>query len=70
LRDGQGTSSVFWHDPKARRICVREAGPAPSTVPIKTTPLLCPKCTAVLMPWQEGERQQTCPVCGYTISPS
>jgi hypothetical protein len=68
FRDGQGTPSVLWHDPKARRICVRKVGPAQPTVPVKTPPVLCPKCTAVLRLWREGERQQTCPLCGYTIS--
>src|SRR5262249_26974384 len=70
VRDEQGNSSVLWHDPKARRICVREASPAPSTVPVKTPPVLCPKCTAVLRPWREGERQLTCPLCRHTISRS
>ncbi|HKB39418.1 MAG TPA: hypothetical protein VKD72_23480 [Gemmataceae bacterium] len=68
LRDGQGTPCVLWHDPKARRICVREASPAQSTVPVTTPPALCPKCTAVLRLWREGERQQICPLCGHTIS--
>jgi hypothetical protein len=68
FRDGQGTASVLWHDPKARRICVRKAGPAQPTVPLQAPPVLCPHCTAVLRPWREGERQQTCPLCGHTIS--
>src|SRR5205807_2459692 len=48
FRDGQGTPSVLWHDPKARRICVRNVGPAQPAVQGKTPPVLCPKCTAVL----------------------
>jgi hypothetical protein len=31
-------------------------------------PFLCPRCTAVLQPWIEGMRQQTCPLCGERIS--
>jgi hypothetical protein len=68
FRDKQGAPSVLWHDAKARRICVRKVGPAQPTVPVETPPVLCPKCTAVLSLWQEGERQQTCPLCGDTIS--
>lgn len=68
FRDGQSSPSVLWHDPKARRICVRKVGPAQPTVPVKTPPVLCPKCTAVLSLWREGERQLTCPHCGHTIS--
>jgi hypothetical protein len=67
--DKQGAPSVLWHDPKARRICSRKVGPAQSTMPVKLPPpILCPACTAVLKPWWEGERQQTCPLCGQTIS--
>jgi hypothetical protein len=68
FRDGHGTLCVLWHDPKARRLCVREAGPARPPVPAQTPPALCPRCTAVLRPWREGDRQQTCPLCGSTIS--
>jgi hypothetical protein len=46
FRDGQGTPAVLWHDPRARRICVREAGPAQPAVPVKPPPVLYPKCTA------------------------
>jgi hypothetical protein len=67
FRDKHGAPSVLWHDPKARRTCVRKVAPAQPTVPVKTPPDLCPKCTAVLRLWQEGERQQTCPLCGQTI---
>ena len=66
FRDKQGAPSVLWYDPKAERICVRKVAPAQPTVPVET-PILCPKCTAVLSLWQEGERQQTCPLCGHTI---
>jgi hypothetical protein len=41
FRDGQGAPSVLWHDPKARRICVRKVGPAPPTMPVQTPPVLC-----------------------------
>ena len=68
LRDGRGTASVLWHDPQARRICVRQAGPARPAVPAQAAPALCPRCAAVLSPWREGERQQTCPRCGHTVA--
>jgi hypothetical protein len=40
FRDKQGTPSVLWHDPKARRIRVRKVAPAQPTVPVKPPPIL------------------------------
>jgi ribosomal protein S27E len=68
FRDRQGVHCRLWYDPKARRICARAVDLVPPAVPSQTLPVLCPKCTAVLKPWQEGERRQTCPHCGQTIS--
>jgi hypothetical protein len=68
FRDGQGVPSVLWHDPKARRVCVRPLGPVPPTGPTTVPPLLCPRCTAVLKPWAAGEWKQSCPLCGYVVS--
>jgi hypothetical protein len=68
FRDRKGVHARLWHDPKARGICLWEPGPVQPTVPVKVPPVLCPKCTAVLRPWRDGERQQTCPLCGHTIS--
>jgi hypothetical protein len=68
FRDGHGTPCVLWHDPKARKLCVREADPAQPPMPVQTPPARCPRCTAALRPWRERERQQTCPLCGSTIS--
>ena len=64
FRDRQGVRCRLRFDPKAGRIDVRPV----DLVPPQTPPVLCPKCTAVLRPWQEGERQQTCPHCGQTVS--
>lgn len=64
FRDRQGARTRLWHDPKARRLCHRPLDPVPPPV---SPPFLCPKCTAVLLPWRSGERQQTCPLCGHTV---
>ena len=68
FRDRQGVRCRLRFDPKAERIEVRPVDLVPPTVPSQTPPVLCPHCTAVLRPWQEGERQQTCLHCGHTIS--
>lgn len=68
FRDGQGVRSRLWHDPKARRICLQPLDPVWPTPMAVCPPFLCSKCTAVLRPWREGEGQQTCPLCGHTIS--
>jgi hypothetical protein len=68
LRDGQGVPSVLWHDPRSGGIYARKGGPPRPAVGGGAPPVLCPACTAVLRPWREGERQQTCSHCGQTIS--
>lgn len=68
FRDRKGVLSRLWHDPKARRIRVQPVDPVVPAVSSRTPPVLCPKCTAVLRIWREGERQQTCPLCGHTVS--
>jgi hypothetical protein len=64
FRDRQGVRACLWYDPKARRFSYRRLDPLPPPV---LPPFLCPKCTAVLMPWRDGDRQQTCPLCGHTV---
>jgi hypothetical protein len=68
FRDRKGVHSRLWHDPKARRICVQLLDLVLPAVPGMAPPVLCPKCTAVLRLWRDGECQQTCPLCGHTIS--
>jgi hypothetical protein len=67
-RDRNGVRSRLWHDPKARRVNVQALDPAEPAARAVSPPILCPKCTAVLRLWREGERQQTCPLCGHTVS--
>jgi hypothetical protein len=67
FRDRIGVQSRLWHDPKARGICVRPLDPVLPAVAGLAPPILCPKCTAVLRPWRDGERQQACPLCGCTV---
>jgi hypothetical protein len=32
-----------------------------------TPPIFCPRCMAVLMPWEATQTQQSCPLCRYEI---
>lgn len=41
---------------------------ATQSMPTNDLPFSCPRCSAVLLPWREGQRQQTCALCGFTIS--
>jgi len=63
IRDRQGTVSLLWFDPRVRRVQVRPLNSRSSTPPV-----FCPKCGAVLKVWQEGEREQACPMCGQTVA--
>jgi len=65
FRDQKGVPSLLWHDPKQKQVLVQPVAPAAQTL---TLPVVCPACTAVLRPWREDEKQQTCPHCGHTIS--
>jgi hypothetical protein len=62
FRNRQGVRSRLWHDPKARRICVQALEPPQPKL------IMCPNCTGVFPPWQEGERQKTCVHCGYRVT--
>jgi hypothetical protein len=68
FRDRQGVRCRLWFDPKEGRVGVQPLDLAPPAAPTQTPPVLCPSCTAVLRPWQDGERQQTCAHCGHTVS--
>jgi hypothetical protein len=68
FRDRQGIRCRLWFDPKAGRIDVRPVELVPPAAAPRTPSVVCPHCTAVLRPWQEGQRQQTCPNCGCSIS--
>ncbi len=68
FRDRNGVRSRLWHDPKARRIGVQALDPVQPAARAVSPPILCPNCTAVLRVWQDGERQQTCLLCGHTVS--
>lgn len=67
FRDRQGVRTRLWHDPKARRIRLQPLDPVPTPA---CPPFLCPKCTAVLLPCRNDPREQFCPICGHTVSPS
>jgi len=68
FRDRQGAHSRLRYDPRARQFFVDPLGPVPPPSAPSLPPFLCPHCTAVLMPWQEGQRQQTCPICGRPVT--
>jgi hypothetical protein len=67
FRDRNGVQARLWYDPQAGGICVQHLGPVAPALP-GMAPILCPNCTAVLRPWRDGERQQTCSHCGHTTS--
>lgn len=68
FRDRSGVRTRLWHNPKTRRMCLQPLDPKKPIPTAEGPPFLCPNCTAVLSPWQEGVRQQTCPLCGHLIS--
>lgn len=68
FRDRQGVRFRLWHDPKARRLCHQPLDPVRSEPMVVCPPFLCPKCTAVLLPWRSDQRKQSCPICGHTVS--
>lgn len=70
FRDHEGTHARLRYDPRVRQFFVDRLGvvpPPPASVSV-LPPFLCPHCTAVLMPWREGQRQQTCPICGRPVT--
>jgi hypothetical protein len=69
FRDSQGVACRLWYDPRARQIRTRPLRPPLAALlqSVPVGPVLCPACRAVLGPWQRGERQQTCLVCGQTV---
>ncbi len=68
LRDRHGTTTRLWYDPRIKRLV---AGPDSSTLkspgPV-SPPIFCPRCRAVLSPWQASQRQQTCQACGLVTT--
>ena len=67
FQNNKGIPSVLWHDPKARRIMVRALPPARPAPPSVPRPIFCPKCGAVLKPYEGNEPHQTCLMCGNTV---
>lgn len=58
---------AFVSDNKTEEYSVGDDNRGRSSIPVPP-PFLCPRCTAVLQPWVEGMRQQTCPLCGERVS--
>jgi hypothetical protein len=58
FRDRNGKHASLWHDPKARRICTATLDPAQPPGKAKSIPIFCPRCTAVLRIWREGEENR------------
>ncbi len=53
--------------PREQEAESRESGNGQNS-PRGLPPILCPRCTAVLLPWAESTREQTCPLCGHRIA--
>ncbi len=68
VRDRDGVRGLLWYDPQVGRVCVQRLDPVPPAPPAVTPPILCPRCGAVLGPWNPGQRQQTCCHCHHTIA--
>jgi hypothetical protein len=69
FHDKRGVRCRLWHNPQTREIYCAPLDPVPQqSVPPAAAPIFCPQCQAILQPWQEGQRQQHCPLCRRTIS--
>jgi hypothetical protein len=68
FRDRKAVPSILRYDPKTRRIVVRALNSHPAGPRNTIPPIFCPKCRGVLRIWRENERQQTCRLCGHSIS--
>ncbi len=70
--DKRGLPAILTHDPKRMRFIVTRVGAAAADEHAANVavmpPILCPKCTAVLGPWQHGETRRTCPMCGAVVT--
>jgi hypothetical protein len=62
-----GAPSLLWYDPKAQRLRVEALHPIAAADNGLAASIFCPNCTAVLMPWDEGQ-EQTCPNCGRLVT--
>src|SRR5262249_54091003 len=70
FRDQGGVGGRLRYDPRAARFVVEQLDARPRAPTVAVPPLLCPRCTAVLLPWHDGQQQQTCPICGCTVTHS
>ncbi len=67
IRDKEGVVALLWHDPKAGRLVRKQVRKAPPTPLASGLPSACPKCSALLMPSQDGARPKTCPLCRHVL---
>jgi hypothetical protein len=69
IHDAQGEPSIIWHDPKLRKIRIRPLNAKkPVTARLQLASIFCPKCTAVLSPWRQGQEKQICPNCRHQVA--
>jgi hypothetical protein len=68
FEDEKGFRRRLSHDPKAQRFIIDPPVGRPQSSKPVTPPAVCPRCTAVLPPWREGEGRQTCRFCGHAVS--
>ena len=67
LQDPQtGNSCRVWHDPKEGRIRTKMVCDGSEVVFCSSPVVFCPKCSAVLKPWN-GRVEQVCPLCNCTV---
>ena len=68
IHDKQGEPSLLWYDPKTRQLHLRSVNTKPAVRRPRLAPIFCPKCTAVLSPWRQGEQEQICPNCRHHVT--
>jgi hypothetical protein len=71
--DERGLPAILAHDPKRMRFIVTRVGAAAAADEHAANlavmlPVFCPKCTAVLGPWEHGQTRRTCPMCGEVVT--
>jgi hypothetical protein len=67
FEDVNGLLCLLRYDPRAGQVGVRPRDPVRAGMGSTGPPVFCPQCSAVLSPWQDGQSQQRCPLCGLTI---
>jgi len=66
-RTPDGVPSRLWQDPRDRAIRRQPLDAVPAAAMPLAVTLSCPKCSAFVSPFQDGNRPRTCPLCGHVL---